>query len=59
MIYTMNIFIPNEKRKERNMINFDKILELDNLTLDDCISLNTQNISIELNNGKITKLVKE
>ena len=44
---------------EENMVNFDKILELDNLTLDDCISLNAQNISIELNNGKITKLVKE
>lgn len=40
-------------------MNFEKILELDNLTLDDCISLNAQNISIELNNGKITNLVKE
>lgn len=44
---------------EENMVNFDKILELDNLTLDDCISLVEQNISIELNNGRITNLVKE
>ena len=44
---------------EENMVNFDKILELDNLTLDDCISLGEQNISIELNNGRITNLVKE
>ena len=59
MIYTMNFFMQNEKRKESKMVNFEKILELDNLTLDDCISLNAQNISIELNNGKITNLVKE
>lgn len=44
---------------EENMVNFDKILELDNLTLDDCMSLVEQNISIELNNGRITNLVKE
>ena len=53
------VIAQRRKGVEENMINFDKILELDNLTLDDCISLNTQNISIELNNGKITKLVKE
>ena len=44
---------------EENMVNFEKILELDNLTLDDCISLGGQNISVELNNGRITNLVKE
>lgn len=41
------------------MINFEQIIELDNLTLNDCLSLSMQNISIELNNGRITNLVKE
>lgn len=41
------------------MINFEQIIELDNLTLNDCLLLSIQNISIELNNGRITNLVKE
>lgn len=53
------VIAQRRKDVEENMINFDKILELDNLTLDDCMSLVEQNISIELNNGRITNLVKE
>lgn len=41
------------------MINFEQIIELDNLTLNDCLSLSMQNIFIELNNGRITNLAKE
>ena len=44
---------------EENMVNFDKILELDNITLNDCLLLHTKGISVELANGRITNLVKE
>ena len=41
------------------MIKYEKVLELENLTLDDCLALQSENFSVEINDGKITNLVKE
>ena len=41
-------------------MSYDKIIEFDNLTISDCIALNKEeNIFIEINNGRITGLIKE
>lgn len=40
-------------------MNYEQILELDNITLNDCLLLHTKGISVEIRNGRITNLVKE
>ena len=42
------------------MIDFNKFIEVDNLTPYDCVALfEEENIRIEINNGRITNLIKE
>lgn len=42
------------------MIDFNKFIEVDNLTPYDCVALfEEENIRIEINNGRITDLIKE
>lgn len=40
-------------------LNYENIIELDNLTWEDCSSLYNDGISVVLENGRITKLIKE
>lgn len=40
-------------------MDFNKIIEVDNITLADCLALNRENIYVEINNGRITNLIKE
>jgi hypothetical protein len=42
------------------MINYEDILELDNVTSDDCIELyEKKKMCTELNDGRITNFIKE
>ena len=42
------------------MMDFNKVTEVDNLTPYDCVALfEEENIRIEINNGRITNLIKE
>ena len=42
------------------MIDFNKFIEVDNLTPYDCVALfEEENICVEINNGRITNLIKE
>lgn len=57
MTYIMNFFTV---RKVRRMIKYEDILELDNVTLDDCVELyEKKNMYTEINDGRITNFVKE
>lgn len=40
-------------------MNYEQILELDSITLNDCLLLHKEGVSAEINNGRITNLVKE
>ena len=40
-------------------MDYNLILELDNLTLDDCIQLNYRNIFVVINDGRIVNLKNE
>ena len=41
-------------------MDFNKVIEVDNLTPCDCVALfEEENIRIEINNGRITNLIKE
>lgn len=41
-------------------INYEKVIELDNVTLQDCIDLyKKQSIATEINDGRVTNLIKE
>ncbi len=41
-------------------MDFNKVIEVDNLTLYDCAALfEEEHICAEINNGRITKLIKE
>lgn len=41
-------------------MNYDKILEMDYITLEDCINLySNKNIYVVLNDGRITNLEKD
>ena len=42
------------------MINYDKFIELDNITLEDCIQLyDEKHIATIINDGRIINLMKE
>lgn len=42
------------------MMDFNKFIEVDNLTPHDCNALfEEENIRVEINNGRITNLIKE
>ena len=42
------------------MIDFNKFIEVDNLTPYDCVALfEEENICVEISNGRITNLIKE
>ena len=40
-------------------MNYEQIIELDNLTIIDCLSLKEEGIYVEINNGRVTSLTKE
>ena len=48
------------KGAECMKINYEKMIELDNVTLKDCIDLyKKQSIVTEINDGRVTNLIKE
>lgn len=41
-------------------MDFNKVIEVDDLTSHDCLALfKEEHICVEINNGRITKLIKE
>lgn len=58
MIYTTNF---STVRKEKQMITkYEKILELDNVTLEDCVDLyEKKGMCTELNDGRVVNFIRE
>ena len=57
MIYIMNFFTVREENK---MINYENMIDLDNVTLVDCLDLyEKKDMCTELNDGRIINFVKE
>lgn len=56
---TLREYYYRENRRIKNMKDYNKILELQNLTIDDCYSLYRNDIVTIINDGIIINLIHE